>query len=302
MPHTVKAGYKIFPGGDNTREFMITGYCVDSDLINTIDLQLLGGENFSDTDPTRRGLEDENAEMPIILNESAIAELGWNVADAIGKKVNVGFTNNAWVKGVVKDFYFSSLHKKVGPMVIFNDPTEANVLLIKMATGNPTANLATLGGVWAKLIPDRPFNPKFLDQEYATLYQSEQNVGLIFGIFSVVAVFIACMGLFGLVSYIALRRTREISIRKVLGATQTDVLKVLSADFFVLLAISAVMATGFGIWFSKQWLEGFAYKTQVSPFVYLIAITFVAMISFLTIGYRTVKVNMQNPAKTLKDD
>ena len=302
MPHNVKAGYTIFPGGDNTLEFMITGYAADPDLIKTINLELLEGENYSESDPVRRSLEDENSRMPILLNESAITEMGWNAKEAIGKRVNIGFTNNALVKGVVKDFYFKSLHQKVGPMVIFNDPDEANVLLIKLSAGNPTANLATLGGVWKKLVPDRPFNPKFLDQEYASLYQAEQNVSWIFSLFAGIAVFIACMGLFGLVSYVALRRTREISIRKILGATQGDVLQVLSIDFLKLLGISALLAIGFGIWFSDSWLGAFANRTALTIWPFVIAILSVMVLAILTIGYRSWKVFRLNPTKTLKSD
>jgi putative ABC transport system permease protein len=302
MPHNVKAGYKIFPGGDNTREFMITGYAADPDLIKTINLDLLEGQNYSESDPSRSSLEDENSQMPILLNESAVAEMGWTAKEAIGKRVNVGFTNNALVKGVVKDFYFNSLHQKVGPMVIFNDPNEANILLIKLNAGNPKANLATIGEVWKKLVPDRPFNPKFLDQEYASLYQSEQNVSLIFSLFAGIAVFIALMGLFGLVSYVALRRTREISIRKVLGATQGDVLQVLSMDFLKLLGVSAVLAIGFGIWFSDSWLGAFANRTALTIWPFVIAILLVMVLAILTIGYRSWKVFRLNPATTLKSE
>jgi putative ABC transport system permease protein len=302
MPHHVKAGYKIFSGGDNTREFMITGYAADPDLIKTINLELLEGQNYSESDPARRSLEDEKTQMPILLNESAITEMGWTAKEAIGKRVNIGFTNNALVKGVVKDFYFNSLHQKVGPLVIFNDPDEANILLIKLSAGNPTANLATIGEVWKKLIPDRPFNPKFLDQEYASLYQSEQNVSLIFSLFSGIAVFIALMGLFGLVSYVALRRTREISIRKVLGATQRDVLLVLSMDFLKLLGISAILAIGFGIWFSDSWLDAFANRTVLTIWPFATAILMVMVLAILTIGYRSWKVFRLNPARTLKSE
>jgi putative ABC transport system permease protein len=302
MPHNVKAGYTIFPGGDNTREFMITGYAVDPELVETINLEIMEGKNYTESDPARRSLEDQDAEMPILLNESAIAEMGWTAKQAIGKRINVGFTSNALIKGVVKDFYFSSLHQKVGPMLIFNDPQEANVLLIKLAVGSPTANLATLATVWKELIPDRPFNPKFLDQEYANLYQSVQSVGMIFSLFAGIAVFIACMGLFGLVSYVALRRTREISIRKVLGATQDDVLKVLSLDFLKLLGVSAILAIGFGIWFSDSWLAAFANRTSVTIWPFVIAILVVLVLATLTIGYRSWKVFRLNPAKTLKSE
>src|SRR5690606_16674533 len=112
------------------------------------------------------------------------------------------------------------LHHQVEPLGIFLDPEQANVLLVKIPPGNPASHLVTLEGTWKKLVPERPFTYKFVDQEYEQLYRSEERVGAIFGLFSGIAIFIACMGLFGLVSYVALRRTREISIRKVLGATQ----------------------------------------------------------------------------------
>jgi putative ABC transport system permease protein len=152
------------------------------------------------------------------------------------------------------------------------------------------------------MVPDRPFTYKFVDQEYAQLYRSEQKVGLIFGLFSAIAIFIACMGLFGLVSYVALRRTREISIRKVLGATQQDVIAVLSADFFRLFAISAVLAIFFGFWFTDSWLSGFATRASIGLWPFLTAVGIVLILALITIAYRSWKVYTLNPAKTLKTD
>ena len=300
MPIYIKAGYKIFPGLDTDKEMMITGYSVDPDLVKTLGLKIVAGEDFAAEELTRTVAYKQEIEHAVMLNEAAVKELGWTNEEAVGKKLNFG--SPTYVKAVVGDFYFNSLHHQVGPLAIMVDPEQANVILAKLPKGNPAEHLAKMEGIWKSLAPDRPFNYKFVDQEYARMYQTEEKIGSVFSLFAGIAIFIACMGLFGLVSYVALRRTREISIRKVLGATQVDVLKVLSADFFVLLGISAVLATAFGIWFSKQWLEGFAYKTTVSPMVYVVAILIVAGISLLTIGYRTVKVNRQNPASTLKDE
>jgi putative ABC transport system permease protein len=300
MPIYIKAGYKIFPGGDNDKEIMITGYSVDHDLIKTIGLEIMAGEDFDENEITRTEAYAQDIEHAVILNEAAVKELGWSNEEAVGKKLNFG--SPTYVKAVVGDFYFNSLHHQVGPLAIMVDPGQANVILAKLPKGNPTQYLAGMENIWKTLVPDRPFNYKFIDQEYEQMYRTEQNIGKIFSIFSAIAIIIACMGLFGLVSYVALRRTREISIRKVLGAKATDVLKVLSADFFVLLGISAVMAVLFGIWFSQEWLRGFAYKTEITPWVFVLAIVTVAGISLLTIGYRTVKVFIQNPAKTLKDE
>lgn len=302
MPIHVKAGYRVFPGGDNSREFMITGYSVDTDILKTIDLELIAGSQFSENDPKRSNLEEGTERFPVILNETAVKEMGWTAEEAIGKTINLGFNSNSEIKGVVKDFYFNSLHYQVSPMVIFNDPDQSNVLLIKLPEGNPTEHLATLEGIWKELVPERPFNPVFVDQAYEKMYSSEKQASVIFGIFSGIAIFIACMGLFGLVSYVALRRTREISIRKVLGATQENVIKVLAADFMKLLALAAVLATGFGIWFSNKWLQDFTYKTNISIWPFVISISLVFILAIVTIAYRSWKVYSLNPAKTLKSD
>ncbi|MBN3583146.1 ABC transporter permease [Algoriphagus aestuarii] len=302
MPIHVKAGYRVFPGGDNPREFMITGYSVDTDILETIDLELIAGKKFTDSDIQRSDLEDGSERFPVILNETAVKEMGWTAEEAVGKTINLGFNSNSEIKGVVKDFYFNSLHFQVSPLVIFNDPDQSNVLLVKLPEGNPTEHLATLEGVWKELVPDRPFNPVFVDQAYEKMYSSEMQASVIFGIFSGIAIFIACMGLFGLVSYVALRRTREISIRKVLGATQENVIQVLAADFMKLLAFAAVLASGFGIWFSNKWLQDFTYKTNLSIWPFVLSISLVFILAILTIAYRSWKVYSLNPAKTLKSD
>ncbi|MDO8965722.1 MAG: ABC transporter permease [Algoriphagus sp.] len=301
MPIFIKAGYRIFPGGDNQNEFMITGYSVDKDLVKTIGLEILEGENFLDTDLSRTMAYDSSMEYPVILNESALQQLGWNAGEAIGRKVNFG-GGMAHVKGVVKNFYFNSLHHGVGPLAIFIDPEQANVLLLRLPAGNPAVHLARLEQTWKEMAPDRPFNYKFVDQEYAQLYRSEERVGAVFGLFSGIAIFIACMGLFGLVSYVALRRTREISIRKVLGATQHDVLSVLSADFFRLLGLAAGLAIGFGLWFTDAWLAAFANKASIGIWPYLYAVLIVLLLALITIGYRSWKVYTLNPSKTLKSE
>lgn len=301
MPIHIKAGYTIFPGGDNQREFMITGYSTDEDIVKTLNLAILAGTDLNENDISRSDASDSEVLVPIILNESAIKEMGWSPEEAIGKTVNFGFSD-ARIKAVVGDFYFNSMHENIGPLGIFKDQGNANVMLVKIPSGNPSATLASLEEVWKKFVPERPFNYRFIDQEYAQLYRSEERVGVIFTLFSGIAVLIACMGLFGLVSYVALRRTREISIRKVLGATQKDVVSVLASDFFKLLLIASILAIGFGLWFSDTWLQSFAYKVAFSPRPYILAILLVLLLAGLTIGYRSWRVFRLNPAKTLKSE
>ncbi|MHA7128223.1 ABC transporter permease [Algoriphagus namhaensis] len=300
-PIFIQAGYSIFPGGDNTEEFMITGYSADRDIVQTLNLQVLAGENFSQADPTRQETGDSEEVNPVLFNEYAIKKMGWTAEEAIGKSVNLGFGMGV-VKGVVKDFYFNSLHHEVGPLVIYNDPDQANVLLVKLSAGNPAQHLATLESIWKETGTNRPFNYSFVDAAYGQMYASEQRISQIFGLFSGIAIFIACMGLFGLVSYVALRRTREISIRKVLGATQANVIRVLAADFVKLLALSALFAVGFGLWFGHSWLQDFSNRTEITVWPFAAAIGVVLLLAILTIGYRAWRVFQINPAKTLKSE
>lgn len=301
MPHFIQAGYSVFPGGDNDSEFMITGFAVDHDMVKTIGLNLIAGTDFSDTDMDQSSAYESQEEMKVIFNEAAIKELGWTPSESIGRKVVFNGVNSE-IRGVVENFYFNSLHHQVGALGIFIQPNECNWLLIKMPQGNPAEHLTKIESIWSEIYPGRPFAYRFLDEEYGKLYMAEQNTAEIFRLFSIIAIFIACMGLFGLVSYVALRRSKEISIRKVLGADSTDILKVLSSDFFVLLGFSAMLSIGFGMWFSKTWLSGFAYKTSISPMIYLLSIGVVSLIALLTIGYRTAIVYVQNPIKNLKEE
>jgi putative ABC transport system permease protein len=301
MPVHVKASYSIFPGGENDREFMVTGYAGDHHLLKTAGFELISGEDFVANDGLRNQQADSLNGYPILINESSVKELGWTSESAVGKKVNFG-GSTAYIKGVVKNFYFNSLHHQVRPMVIFLNPHETNVMLIRIPAGDPSSHLASLAKVWNTLVPDRPFNYQFVDQAFAQQYRSEQKVGILFGVFSGLAIFIALMGLFGLVSYVALRRTKEIGIRKVLGATQTDVVGVLAADFFKLLAIAAVMSIGMSWWFIQSWLKGFAHQASIEIYPFLMAILLVLFLSVLTIFYRSWKVYSLNPSRTLKND
>ncbi|MDF2158124.1 FtsX-like permease family protein [Algoriphagus sp. CAU 1675] len=301
MPVFIKAGYKVFPGGDFQGEFMITGYSVDQDLSKTIGLELLAGVDLNRNDLNRSQAYEEGVDFPVLINESALKATGWSAEEAIGKRVNFG-GSMARIKGVVKNFYFNSLHYEVNPLAVFLDPNQANVFLVKLPEGDVQSNLNKLKATWEGIWPDRPFTFQFVDQAYEQQYQSEQRSGLIFGVFSGIVVLIACMGLFGLVSYVALRRTREISIRKVLGATQGDVLTALSADFLKLLGISALLAVGFGIWFTDSWLSEFANQAEVGVIPYLLAILIVLVLAFGTIAYRSWKVYSLNPSETLKND
>jgi putative ABC transport system permease protein len=236
-----------------------------------------------------------------MLNESAIGELGWTPEEALGKKVNFG-GSIGYIKAVVRDFYFNSLHYQVGPLAIMIEPNQANVLLVQLSSGNPLEHLAALEDIWKILVPDRPFNYKFVDQEYERLYRSEERVGSIFRLFAGIAVFVACMGLFGLVSYVALRRTKEIGIRKVLGAGVSNIVVLLSRDFVKLVVLAIVIATPVSWYTMNRWLEGFAYKIDVSWWIYPLAGILAIAVALLTICFHSIKAALMNPVDSLRSE
>jgi putative ABC transport system permease protein len=176
MPIFIQAGYSILPGGDFQKELMVTGFCVDHDVSKTIGLELVAGLDFAETDLDQTTAYEGGLEMPILFNESAIREMGWTPEESVGKKVNFNGVNSV-IKGVVKDFYFNSLHHRVGPLAVFIQPAEANWILIKLPAGNPAPHLEEISKTWTAMFPERPFNYRFLDDAYSNLYQSEQKVG-----------------------------------------------------------------------------------------------------------------------------
>lgn len=301
LPIFIQAGYSIFPGGDVQKEFAVTGYAVDKDALPTLGIDLITGRGFQETDFSRSKAYEDSVEMPILLNEAALKELAWSPEEAIGRKINFAGSPSV-IQGIVPNFYFNSLHHEVGPLAIFIEKEEANTLLVKLPDGDLNPLLTSLEASWKKVYPDRPFAFQFVDQAYQQLYLSEQNVGLVFGIFSSISVLVALMGLMGLVSYVALRRTREIGIRKVLGATEANVFWVLAKDFLKLLGLSAVFAVVFGVWFSKLWLESFANQTTLGWIPFASAIVIVLILAAVTIGYRGWKVYRLNPSQTLKSE
>ena len=301
LPIHIKAGYSMFPGGDSQKEFAITGYSVDEDALQTLGIELISGKGFEKSDFSISKAFEDSVETPVILNESALRELGWSADEAIGRKVNFAGSPSV-IRGVVRNFYFNSLHHEVGPLAIFLDQENANTFLVKLSEGDLNSRLSTLENSWKEIYPDRPFTFQFVDQAYEQMYRSEQNVGMVFGLFSGISVLVALMGLLGLVSYVALRRTREISIRKVLGATEGNVFWVLAKDFLTLLGFSAILAIGFGIWFSDVWLESFANQTSLGLMPFVLSVVVVFVLAAATIGYRGWKVYRLNPSKTLKTE
>lgn len=297
LPSQIGAQYSLRdPAQEEKATFGSTGYSVDADIVKTINLQIIAGQGFTPED-TERGEEV----FPILINEAALKSLGWTAEEAIDREVLMGGAP-ARVKGIVGDFHFSSLHQRITPLAIFIEPWECNQLLIKLSSSDIPSQMKALQAAWKELAPHRPFNYAFLDQEYEKLYRAEMQAGYVLSILSGIAIFIAVLGLFGLVSYIAIKKNKEISIRKVLGAESLDILRMLSREFIILLGVAAALSVSVGVYFFDSWLQSFAYRTELSVWVFLIAICTVSFIAIATILYRSGMALRENPIKHLKSE
>jgi putative ABC transport system permease protein len=270
---------------------------VDQDYIPTLDMKLLSGRNFSDQMPT-----DSSA---MILNESAARLLG--LTDPLNKNLyrpldDFGKNFKAFhVIGVVKDFNFSSLRDNIGPLILTYQPNNA-VLSVKIKTADVPLVIGQLKTVWDKLSPNQQFDYAFMSEDFDHLYNSEQRMGTLSVIFTSLAVIIACLGLFGLAAYAAEQRTKEIGIRKVLGAGVSNIVAMLSLDFIKLVLIAIVLAAPAGWWAMQHWLQGFAYRQDISWWVVAAAGLLAVVIAFGTVSFQSVKAALMNPVKSLKSE
>jgi putative ABC transport system permease protein len=220
------------------------------------------------------------------------------------------------IVGVVKDFNYQSLHTKILPLAMiirpdtffrriqdinFGAPLQPRVS-VRLRAGNISNNLAVLKNTWKKIAPDQEFEYRFLEETIAAQYKQEQRTGKIVRIASALSIFIACIGLFGLTTLVIVRRTREIGIRKVLGASVGAIVRLLSAEFLQLVVIAAVIAFPLAWWLMNDWLKDFAYRVSIGWWIFLAAAIIAIIIAFVTIGFQAVKAAMSNPVKSLRTE
>ena len=234
-----------------------------------------------------------------MINEAAARELGWkNVKDHINEQFQYNGVKGRLI-GVVRDFHFESLHQRIVPM-IFMGINNYSTVSIKIAGDNATEGLAYLEKVWKQFLPARPFNYQFVSENYKALYEAEQKQSQLFTTFSILAIFIASLGLFGLATFNALQRVKEIGIRKVLGATVPHILGLLSKEIIILILVANLIAWPVAFYFMKQWLDTFAYHIEMNLLLYLLAACIAVVIAILTVSAQTLKAATSNPAQTLK--
>ena len=265
---------------------------VDYDFFKTYQIKFSAGRDFS-----KKYATDDSAAF--ILNESAVHQLGWTAQDAIGKSMIYG-GNKGRIIGVVHDFNFESLHNQIVPIIFLITHTGNNQITVRISGKDIPATLQFLKNKWSEYRQNYPFDYNFLDDQIAGLYDKDKKVGDVFGIFAIIAIIIACLGLFGLASYTAEVRTKEIGIRKVLGASIPGIIALLSSEFTKLVLIANLIAWPLSYYFMNKWLSEFAYKSGISFWLYIGAGVTALVIALLTVSYQSFKVASTNLVKSLR--
>jgi putative ABC transport system permease protein len=278
---------------------------IDPYFLKTMKIQMTEGRDFSADNPA-----DYTSSM--IVNEALVKQFGWK--NGVGQKLPGRIEQQ--IIGVVKDFNYQSLHTPVQPLAMvikpdtffrrindisFGAPLQPRIS-VRLRTGNLTAGLNVLKQAWKTVVPDQEFEYRFLDETVAAQYRAEQRAGSIVKIASGLSIFIACMGLFGLATLTVVRRTREIGIRKVLGASVSSVVRLLSREFLVLVLIAALIAFPLGWWAMNKWLQDFAYRIHIDWWVFPVAGIAALLIALLTVSFQAIKAALANPVKSLRTE
>ena len=283
---------------DSKNALSMQSWVVDYDYVNTMGMQISRGRNFSKEYGT-----DSTA---IILNETAARVLGYD--DPIGKKIYQDYQDQNGTRmivytiiGIVKDFHFESLHQNIFPLGLKLGHSNS-IISFKINTTNVKPLISQIEGKWRSLATGMPFSYRFMDDAFNNMYHSEQRVGQVSITFSILAILIACLGLFGLVTYMSEQRTKEIGVRKVLGATVPNLVTMLSKDFLKLVGIASLIAFPVAWWVMHQWLQDFAYRISISWWVFVVAGIIALLIAILTISYQAIKAAIANPVKSLRTE
>ena len=270
-------------------------YFVDFDYIPQLKMKMLAGRAFS-----RSFMTDTTNSM--VLNEAAIALFGYkSPQEAIGRKFDQ-WGRKGTIIGVVKDFHFRSLQEVIKPLSMRIEPRACDLLSVEVNTRNLPATIAGIEKTWKSMLPDKPFSYFFLDDFFDKQYRAEDRFGKLFLYFAVLAIVISCMGLMGLASYSTIQRTKEIGVRKIVGASVGNIVFLLSKDFLILVAWSFLIAAPIAWYFLHGWLEGFAYRIPVYWWIFATAGLTALLVALLTISFQAIKAAVTSPVKSLRTE
>lgn len=276
---------------------------IEKDFVTAMGMHLVAGADLTDADilqvqPPEGDLPFDKRYYHFILNETAVKALGWKAGEAIGKKISMNGRSGE-IKAVVKDFNFVSMHQPIAPIILFPEYTYFSKLLVKVSGNNIKTAAAHLQTVWHSFFPQIPFEYHFLDEEFEKLYQAEEKTSLILNAFAIITIFISCLGLLGLSAFTAEQRTREIGIRKVLGASVNSIVQLISKDFIKLVIVAIIIAAPLARWAMNNWLHQFAYRIEISWWMFIEAGLAALLIAILTISFQAIKAAIANPIASL---
>jgi putative ABC transport system permease protein len=265
---------------------------MDHDFIQSYGLNVLAGRGFSG--------DTQNEDKTVLLNEAGCRHMGFTkIEDAINEQI-VFWGDTFKIVGVLKNYHQESLKKSYEPLIFRYNSAPGGYYSIKFNTSNVTESMAKFEEPWKSLFPGNPFISFFLDDHYNQQYKADQQFGEVFGIFSALAIFIACLGLFGLSSLTAIQRTKEIGVRKVMGASISSILALVSKDYIILMLAAIVVAVPLAVWVMNSWLQAFAYRIELSWWIFAIPSLVVISIALLTVSIHTIKAARTNPTKSLR--
>ena len=302
----VGTGYG-FPDTGREERYGVNLKLTDRHYLETYGLKLKAGRWFTESDEkkaTEEGVPEKEREYVYILNESAVKRLGMHdPEEIIGRQLISGLYDiKAEVVGVVEDFHVASFHEKIDPVILTNFPGFYYSAGIKVKPDNFRETLAFIKEQWTTLYPEYYFDYEFLDDHLASLYRQEERTFTLFKIFAGISIFIGCLGLYGLISFMANQKVKEVGIRKVMGASVPDIMVLFSKEFVFLIFIAFVLATPLAWYFMDKWLEGFVYHVNVSWLSFLAGLVATVVIALLTVGYRSVRAATSNPVDALRTE
>jgi putative ABC transport system permease protein len=284
------------------KEISLNAMPVDLDFTKTMKMQILSGRDFQQSDFAIMDTTNEyaNFRQPYIINESLANKIGWTPEQALGKIIDKGSAGP--VVGVVKDFNFSSLREPIGPMVLFLGRDYSRSFMVRINGKDLRPTLGRLEMMWKQRIPDRPFTYHFLDEDYNKLYVGEQRSSTLFTVAATLAILLACLGLFGLAAFTTVQRTKEIGIRRVLGANITSITMLIARNFLIMIGIAILIAIPSAWYAGNQWLQDFAFRIPVQGWVFIAASVATILIALVTVGFHSVRSALMNPVKSLRTE
>jgi putative ABC transport system permease protein len=286
----------VFPEGemDSAEATSFQNWTVDYDYIETLGMKIVEGRNFS-----REFSTDVDTAL---INQAVLKQFNW--LDAQGKRVGRIMNQKGDIKlynviGVVEDFHYESLRSTIGPLVMYLGES-TGLMSFRITTEDVTGAIGLLEARWKEFLPNQPFEYMFMDERFDSLYRAEQRIGKIFGVFASLAIIIGCLGLFGLAAFTAEQRTKEIGIRKVLGASAPGIIQLLLREFVILVGIANLVAWPIAYFVMRRWLQDFAYRVSPSVWIFVLAGMLTLFIALFTVSFQAVKAALADPIRSLR--